>query len=84
MVVGDIGSGKSSLLYAILNEMIHDEENNIEIYGSLAFCPQKPWIASGTVKDNIVFNNSFDEHRLKEVIYYAALEEDMKSLPKGI
>lgn len=55
MVIGDIGSGKSSLLYAILNEMTPVSDARINIYGSLAFVPQKPEIMSGTLKSNIIF-----------------------------
>ncbi len=52
MIIGDIGSGKSSLLYAILNEMTPEPEKkpSIKIYGSVAYSPQKAWIMSGTVK----------------------------------
>ena len=75
MVVGDIGSGKSSLLYAILNEMIPNPESSpkINIYGDVAFCSQKPWIISGTVKENILFFLPEDKEKLKKVIYYASL-----------
>lgn len=86
MIVGDIGSGKSSLLYAILCEMTPDPESNpqITINGSLAYCPQKPWIRAGTVKDNITFFQPYDENKMKKVIYFAALEDDLKILTKGI
>ena len=55
MIVGDIGSGKSSLLMAILNEMIADENASVLINGSIAYSAQKPWIMSETVKNNITF-----------------------------
>ena len=66
MVVGDIGSGKSSLLYALLGEMTPDLESHpeIHIHGSVAFCSQKPWIMSGTVKANILFFLPLDEEKL--------------------
>jgi ATP-binding cassette subfamily C (CFTR/MRP) protein 1 len=75
MIVGDIGSGKSSLLYAILCEMSPDPQCNpeITINGSLAYCTQKPWIRSGTVKENITFFQPYDETKMKKVIYYSAL-----------
>ena len=86
MIVGDIGSGKSSLLYAILSEMTPDPEADpkITINGSVAFCSQKPWIMSGTVKENIMFFLPEDEDKLKKVIHYASLEDDLKILGKGI
>jgi ABC-type lipoprotein export system ATPase subunit len=50
MILGDIGSGKSSLLLSILNEMIHHEQSKVFISGSIAYSPQKPWIMSKTVE----------------------------------
>ena len=55
MIVGDIGSGKSSLLLAILNEMLVGENAQIKISGSISYSPQKPWIMSKTLKENITF-----------------------------
>lgn len=55
IVIGDIGSGKTSLLMAILNEMITANESTISLSGKIAYSAQKPWIMSATVKDNIVF-----------------------------
>ncbi len=37
MILGDIGSGKSSILYAILNEIKSLTGSLIEINGSIAF-----------------------------------------------
>jgi ATP-binding cassette subfamily C (CFTR/MRP) protein 1 len=56
----------------------------ITINGSLAYCTQKPWIRSGTVKENIIFFQPYNETKMKKVIYYAALEDDLKILSKGI
>lgn len=86
MIVGDIGSGKSSLLYAMLSEMTPDPESNpkITINGNVAFCSQKPWILSGTVKENILFFQPYDEEKFKKVVYYAGLEDDLKILGKGV
>jgi polynucleotide 5'-kinase involved in rRNA processing len=52
MIIGDIGSGKSSLLYAILNEMTPEPYRNsqITINGTIAYSSQKAWIMTGTVK----------------------------------
>ena len=62
MIVGDIGSGKSSLLYSILNEMTPDplSDPKITINGNIAFCSQKAWILSGTLKQNILFFEPYD------------------------
>ena len=56
----------------------------ISINGEIAFCSQKPWILSGTVKENITFFQPEDEEKLRKVIYYACLEDDLKILGKGV
>jgi ABC-type Mn2+/Zn2+ transport system ATPase subunit len=55
MIIGDIGSGKSSLLMAILNEMIHRKGSQVTLSGSIAYSSQRPWIMSETVEQNILF-----------------------------
>ena len=86
MIIGDIGSGKSSLLYAILNEMTPDSDGKSQIIvnGSIAYAPQKPWIMSGTLKENITFNLPEDKKKLEQAIHYASLQDDLKILDKGL
>jgi ABC-type transport system involved in cytochrome bd biosynthesis fused ATPase/permease subunit len=84
MILGDIGSGKSSLLMAILNELLSATSSRINICGSIAYSPQKPWIMSETLKKNITFSGEFDQKKFEKVIYYASLEADLKMLPKGV
>ena len=84
MIIGDIGSGKSSLLLAILNEMLADKKARVTINGSIAYSSQKPWIMSATVKDNITFQSTFDDNKFNKAIYHASLEQDMKILPFGV
>jgi ABC-type Mn2+/Zn2+ transport system ATPase subunit len=56
MVLGDIGSGKSSLLYSILAEMKPEPGHSpqVNINGSIALVVQKAWIMSCSVEDNIL------------------------------
>jgi ATP-binding cassette subfamily C (CFTR/MRP) protein 10 len=63
MIIGDIGSGKSSLLYAILNEMTPepDRQSKININGTIAYSAQKAWIMTGTVKENILFFEKYEK-----------------------
>ena len=86
MIIGEIGSGKSSLLYSILNEMTPDARKNpkIVINGSVAYSAQKPWIISGTLRQNILFGREENEERLKDVIKHACLTNDLKILTKGL
>ena len=62
-VVGQVGSGKSSLLSAILGEMEPVASENasnarkspVIVDGSVAYAAQQAWIQNASVKDNILF-----------------------------
>ena len=64
MIMGSIGSGKSSILLSILNEMPASPDSKVTINGSIAYSAQKPWIMSATVKDNIIFESPYNQKRL--------------------
>eukprot|EP00026_Physarum_polycephalum_P012420 Phypoly_transcript_12726.p1 GENE.Phypoly_transcript_12726~~Phypoly_transcript_12726.p1 ORF type:complete len:235 (+),score=39.16 Phypoly_transcript_12726:202-906(+) len=49
VVVGQVGSGKSSLLTALINEM-QQISGKLEVNGSVAYVAQTPWIINATIK----------------------------------
>ncbi|GAB9476734.1 Abc transporter c family member 2, partial [Globisporangium polare] len=59
MIVGTVGSGKSSLLSALLGEMIL-ENGSVNIDGDVSYVSQEAWIRNSTVQDNILFEAPFD------------------------
>ncbi|XP_009463507.1 PREDICTED: canalicular multispecific organic anion transporter 1 [Nipponia nippon] len=81
-VVGAVGSGKSSLLSAMLGEM-ENIKGHVNIQGSLAYVPQQAWIQNATLKDNILFGSELDEARYQQVIKACALLPDLELLPAG-
>ncbi|XP_054838696.1 ATP-binding cassette sub-family C member 2 isoform X1 [Eublepharis macularius] len=81
-IVGPVGSGKSSLLSAILGEM-ENIKGHINIQGSVAYVPQQAWIQNATLKDNILFGSPLDEVRYQEVLKACALLPDLQLLPGG-
>ncbi|KAF9163643.1 hypothetical protein DFQ26_002301 [Actinomortierella ambigua] len=81
-VVGAVGSGKSSLLNAMVGEM-RKAGGSIEFGGTVGYSPQSAWIQNATVKDNIVFGLPYDEHKYQRVIQQCALERDIQILPQG-
>ncbi|XP_014741415.1 PREDICTED: canalicular multispecific organic anion transporter 1 isoform X2 [Sturnus vulgaris] len=81
-VVGPVGSGKSSLVSAMLGEM-ENIKGHINIQGSLAYVPQQAWIQNATLKDNIIFGSELDEARYQKVIKACALLPDLELLPAG-
>ncbi|ORY83038.1 P-loop containing nucleoside triphosphate hydrolase protein [Protomyces lactucae-debilis] len=81
-IVGEVGSGKSSLLAALVGEM-RKGSGSVSVHGTLGFCAQVPWIMNATVRDNILFGRPFDAERYRQVVYAAALEPDFEILPQG-
>ncbi|XP_005095104.1 multidrug resistance-associated protein 1 isoform X2 [Aplysia californica] len=81
-VVGMIGSGKSSLISAMLQEM-SILFGTVESKGTTAYVPQEAWIQNDTVKNNILFGSEFDEELYSKVIGACALEPDLAVLPAG-
>ncbi|KAJ3445264.1 multidrug-resistance like protein 1 isoform i [Anaeramoeba flamelloides] len=80
VIIGPVGSGKSSLLSAILGEM-PKIGGKIKVNGSVAYCPQESWIINATVRENILIFNEMNKSRYQKVIKSCALEEDLVILP---
>lgn len=66
IVVGEVGSGKSSLLAAILGELKPFGPfgaGSHEVRGSVAYTAQDPWIQNLTLKDNVIMGAELDEEK---------------------
>uniref|UniRef100_A0A336KB87 ABC-type glutathione-S-conjugate transporter n=1 Tax=Culicoides sonorensis TaxID=179676 RepID=A0A336KB87_CULSO len=81
-IVGSVGSGKSSLLSAILGEMDR-LSGRVNIKGSVAYVPQEAWIQNTTLKNNVIFSKPFERNKFEKVIDSCALKTDMEILPNG-
>ncbi|XP_043911577.1 ATP-binding cassette sub-family C member 2 [Protopterus annectens] len=81
-VVGAVGSGKSSLISALLGEMEHIK-GYINIKGSFAYVPQQAWIQNATLQDNILFGSEQEDIRYPKIIEACALLPDLELLPGG-
>ena len=77
-----MGSGKGSVLHAILGEM-PTTSGKILINGSTSYASQEPWVFSGSVRQNILFGNSYDGERYKKVLKVCALEHDISKMDHG-
>uniref|UniRef100_A0AAR2KWP1 ABC-type glutathione-S-conjugate transporter n=1 Tax=Pygocentrus nattereri TaxID=42514 RepID=A0AAR2KWP1_PYGNA len=77
-VVGHVGSGKSSLLSAMLGEM---EKKSGNITGSVAYVPQQAWIQNATMRENVVFGQEKKESWYQSVLEACALLPDLEILP---
>ncbi|KAJ2631714.1 hypothetical protein H4R22_001792 [Coemansia sp. RSA 1290] len=81
-VIGKVGSGKSSLISAILGDMVK-ETGKVCIQGRIAYVPQVPWIINATLRDNILFGSEMDQELYDRVIDACALRTDLHMLPAG-
>lgn len=81
-ICGAIGSGKSSLLAAIVGDM-RRSAGEVVIGGTVGFCPQSAWIQSATVRSNILFGQEYIEAKYQTVLRACALEADLETLPFG-
>ncbi|KAG1678436.1 Multidrug resistance-associated protein 1 [Nymphon striatum] len=81
-VVGQVGSGKSSLLSAVLGEM-HLKEGRVNVNGSIAYVPQQAWILNATVRENILFDSDLKCEKYQDILNKCALEDDLQILAGG-
>ncbi|UJR25517.1 hypothetical protein I4U23_006863 [Adineta vaga] len=80
-IVGTVGSGKTSLLAALLGEM-SKTDGKVNINGRIAYVPQTAWILNATLKQNILFGRDYNENLYREVIDACALKADFDILPQ--
>ncbi|KAH8918812.1 P-loop containing nucleoside triphosphate hydrolase protein [Atractiella rhizophila] len=94
LIAGATGSGKSSLLLALLGELdclsgkvhlpkqpfIIDENGHSNC---VAFASQTPWLQHASIKDNILFSSPYDEKRYQAVLQACALLPDLEVLEDG-
>lgn len=85
-IIGKIGSGKSSLLYAALGEMRVGDfaKTSVHINDKICYLAQTPWLINGCVKDNILLDKEFNPELFDWALKYSALEEDVRSWHKGV
>lgn len=81
-IVGRVGSGKSSLLQAILGDL-RKLKGEVVLRGNVAYVAQSPWIMNASVKDNIVFGYRFDPIFYEQTIKACALVDDFAALPNA-
>ena len=81
-IVGTVGSGKSSLLSALLGEL-HKVQGRVNTNGRIAYVPQQAWIQNSTLKENITFCQDDDKQKYEQVIESCALKTDLEILTAG-
>lgn len=99
VITGPTGSGKTSLLMALLGEMSlmsgkvylpggrsrEDVPADPEtgLAETCAYVAQSAWLVNANIKENIIFSAPLDEKRYRQVIVACALERDLEILDNG-
>ncbi|KAI1139479.1 P-loop containing nucleoside triphosphate hydrolase protein [Hypoxylon sp. FL0543] len=86
IVVGPIGSGKSTLCKVLLGEtpvVSHGQVTMGSFSGKIGYCDQAPYLSNATIRENIVGFAKFDRSRYDEVIEATVLGPDLAVLPRG-
>ncbi|XP_063242885.1 ATP-binding cassette sub-family C member 10 [Bacillus rossius redtenbacheri] len=84
-VMGRVGSGKTSLLLAMLAEL--DQVSGVvglsDPDAGVGLVSQQAWLQRGTIRDNILFGKPYDRAKYKSVIDACCLQPDIDALPDG-
>ena len=88
MIIGPIGSGKTSLLKGILSETPFTSGFVYLRNDSIAFADQEPWVQNSTFKTAICGPSAWDaspvdELWYEEVLSCCGLTEDIRNFPRG-
>ncbi|KAH8708930.1 ATP-binding cassette transporter abc1 [Beauveria bassiana] len=82
VVTGTSGSGKTSLLLALLGET-HKKSGSVVRQKDAAYSSQTPWLQAGTIQENILFYNAYDEKRYGKVVDACCLTVDFEEMEHG-
>lgn len=99
VIIGATGSGKTSLLLALLGEMdltsgnvflpgsIPKDELIVDpqtgLTESVAYCSQTAWLLNDTIRNNITFAAPFNQERYDKVVKACGLSRDFEILSAG-
>ncbi|KAJ1877665.1 hypothetical protein LPJ57_003837, partial [Coemansia sp. RSA 486] len=94
LVAGPTGSGKSSLLAALIGEMTltsgrillpgpFGASADISSGPGFAYVAQEVWLRNATIRENILFDEPYNQHRYEETLRVCSLKPDLRILAAG-
>ncbi|KAJ8255155.1 hypothetical protein GJAV_G00201630 [Gymnothorax javanicus] len=81
-ICGGVGSGKSSLLSALLGQMTL-LAGSVAVSGDFAYVPQQAWILNDSLRENILFGKEYDAEKYYSIVQACCLNPDIDDLPYG-
>ncbi|KAJ3112677.1 hypothetical protein HDU96_004307 [Phlyctochytrium bullatum] len=96
-IIGATGSGKSSLLQALLGELNRvsgtswlpsmpvgaSDEGDWKLTAGVAYVAQTSWLMNATIRDNICFGEPYEAERYTRVVWACALVKDFEGFEAG-
>jgi len=81
-LIGSVGSGKSSILSAVFNEMqlLNPQASSKTVDPDCIYLPQKPWILNKSIKQNVVLNKRWDKQLFERSLQVAHLSQDVDQM----
>lgn len=73
---------QSSFLKLILGEL-RPSSGEISVNGSISYASQEPWFFLGTLRDNILCSEVYDELQYRQLMEMCGLDQVFEILPKG-
>lgn len=86
VVTGPVGSGKTTMMRAIIGELPFDSGNVTVSSIAMSYCPQTPWIINASIRQSICGldgGDAKDEEWYDTVLHSCALGEDIMQFPQG-
>ncbi|KAG5781567.1 hypothetical protein H9Q73_004760 [Fusarium xylarioides] len=80
-VIGSVGSGKSTLMKALLGELQPSKGFVYTDAQRIAFVDQKPWIQNLTIRQNILGISTYHKDWYDKVVHACGLEQDIVEMP---
>ncbi|RMZ77609.1 hypothetical protein DV737_g4276, partial [Chaetothyriales sp. CBS 132003] len=82
VISGAVGCGKTLLMKSLIGE-IRPITGHVDVWGPIAYTPQKPFLVSGTIRENILFGLPFDAAYYDQVLDAVMLRPDLARLSEG-
>ncbi|KAK9870543.1 hypothetical protein WA026_008105 [Henosepilachna vigintioctopunctata] len=82
ILIGPSGCGKSTLLKTILEEY-NTTSGKLHVRGKISYASQTPWLFPSSVKQNILFGQSYDKYKYEKVLEICCLTDDINTFVNG-
>lgn len=83
-IVGEVGSGKSTVLQMMLNEFKADHGNVFVATSEIGYVSQESYIMNETVLENLKMGRDISDDEINRALYFTAMDRDILKLPGGL